>query len=182
MNWNSMSEDRQRAILADATARLAIADDPDDVTDTASSERVTIADLADYVRNRPLSRSPAAVLAALQAPAMANAVEQLLRRYAKAQLSERRAADSDGAQRRRHIQLDVTVEWVQSATESSAIFVKIFAPDSMRPIRGLVFRGRDGGVRVLPFIDDGGPLQVVVQQRSPEHLLLEDEESQLWLA
>lgn len=178
MRWCDLSSERQRAVVAAAAARLSANRE----LDPGALDQVTIADLADYARGRPLRQPEAAIRLTLRRePVMRHALDLLLDRYASVSLPLAAAASTGATRRRRQADIGVEVEWLESSVEPNTVFVRVVAPASVRPVRELILRGHDGDVRAIALEDAGDAIEVLLDRRSPEFVLLQDEESKLWL-
>jgi hypothetical protein len=183
MRWIDITPERRRVIVEAAAARLATADDEADQPLTA--QYVTVADLADYARGRPL-RQAGATLAAIRMAlrtdaAFREAFDRLFDQYAKVSIPFAAAASSGTVSKRRQADLGAEIEWFDSSVEPNTMFVRVHAPEWMRPVKELVIRGEDGDMRTIALVDDGDEIEVLVDRNSLEFSLLVNESSKLWL-
>jgi hypothetical protein len=182
MRWNDIAPERKTAIIESAAAQLTV--DDDEARLRAPVDRVTVADLADFARGRPLRCGQPALQQALRADlVMRETFDLLFDRYALVSLPPAIAASSGAPRRRRQADAQVEVEWVQSSAEPDTVFVRVYAPSRMRPVSHLMLRGDDGTLCKIALADDGAEevIEALVDRRSPEFHLLQNEAARLWL-
>lgn len=176
MKWNDLSADARQAVIRGAAARLAFAEEMDE---DAADERVTVADLADYARNRLTRVSFDAIRRAVADPRMGQTFDGLLDRYASI-IPLASAASSDEILTRR-TEDGVEVKAVPSSAQPNTIFVRLQVPATKGRVRELVMRAPDGELQVIPLGDGGEKIQVLIDRNSAEFRVLGNDESKMWL-
>lgn len=181
MKWSHITPERREEIVASAALRLTLDDRV--VDPQAAGDRVTVADVADYARGRPLRRADLSISDAVRGDtALRDALDVLLDRYASVAIPLAAAAASSGPSgRRRHAEMGVDIEWQHSSAEPKTVFVRVHAPAAIRPLREIVMRGEDGDVRTIALVDDGDEIETLIDAHSLEFGLLVNENSKLWL-
>lgn len=180
MRWIEATPE-QRDYIVGLAATMLVADG-DEALEEEAGRRITVADLADYARGRPLRKSEAALrLILMRHAAMRGAFSQLLARFGGVTLPFPVAAADVAPARRQDTATGTEVAWLQSSADENTVFVRISAPATMRPLSTLTLFGTDGQVAIIRIDDDGGDVEVLLERNSPEFSLLSDQDAEFFL-
>ena len=183
MKWSELPQDAQNASLQRAAARHEDRLMTEEQSDNIAG-RVTFADIADFAIGRTARVSRAQLVFAMRTNASFQPVfDMLIAEHSRLEIPMAAAASSGRVTLRREIDSGVELHIVQSEAEPNTYFVRLIAPEAMRPLRRLVIKTSDA-LEVLILDDDQEDdlVEALVDHDSPELRALQTPDAQIWLS
>ena len=184
MKWRELSEDVQEKSLEAAARRFDNRVVFDDEDTPPLSNIVTFVDIARFARGDALDKSTTQINFAMRTNARLRMLfDSMMADSAATEIPMAAAASSGHITLRRDLETGVEVQLVASQAEPNTIFVRVTAPDSMRPLQRLVVRSGDE-MEVLLLQDEAEDdiVEVLVDRASLAFRLIQEPESQLWIS